>query len=209
VTLEFRGSHKIEGVILDQVLSDPYVRSLKIISIRIRGSRYKKENSPSRSVEIRIDSEFLNSGPISISIDGDRDASIAIRDRIEKILKGCWVWYSRAYRPVGIPYQVTRFFVGCAIAFSLVFVALLPIRGLPHSPEEFLKLAAESLLLTPSSYILLAFLRARLFPRLLFNIGKSADAVSSAVYWRNTLFVGLGLAVLAGIIGTLITDRLK
>jgi hypothetical protein len=207
VTIEFRGDHKIAASDLDQLLNDSYVRSLMIISIRIDSSRYRP--APRRTVDVKISSEYLTLGAISVSIDGDRDASIVTRDRIEKIVRGCWTWYSRFYRPFQTEFQVARVVVVFIIVFLLLFAAFLILRGIPHSPDELAERAAEALLLSPSFYFVLAFLRNRLFPKLLFNLGKSADVAISAAYWRNIIFVGVGLAIVAGIATALITDRFK
>ncbi|MGY4506608.1 hypothetical protein [Bradyrhizobium sp. USDA 3650] len=207
ITLEFDGDHNLQSDDLENILSDPYIRSRNIISVQINGSRYRPE--PARSFQVKISSEYATLGSVRLSIEGDRDASIVTRNQVETTIRGCWTWYARLYRPIDVSFQLIRLISGWTLVYALLFSAFLKLRGFPETPEQLAKLAAETLFLSPTIYLIVAFLRNRLFPKLLFAIGKSADAVARAAYWRNFVFIGVGLALLTGIAATLITDRFK
>jgi hypothetical protein len=53
---------------------------------------------------------------------------------------------------------------------------------------------------------ILSWLRARLFPRLLFDIGKSSESVKRASGWRTFVFGSVGVALIVGIAGSLIAN---
>jgi hypothetical protein len=207
VTIEFSGDHKISSMDLKLLLDDPYIRSLQIKSIKIDGSQYNVE--PRRSFDLSIDPDFSFMGAVGVTIRGDRDAAVAVRNKVEKTLEGCWLWYARLFRPIDPAFAAFRLIFATLAIFAAIFAAYIVIRGFPTTPEDALKQGGETFLLTPLFYQVTAFLKRRLLPKLLFNIGKSSDAVSAAAYWRNIVFVAIVLAIITSIAATLITDRLK
>ncbi|SDH55680.1 MULTISPECIES: hypothetical protein [Bradyrhizobium] len=207
VTIEFVGDHKISSTDLKQLLDDPYIRSLQIKLIKIDGSQYKVE--PRRSFDLSVDPDFSFMGAVDVTIRGDRDAAVMVRDKIEKTLRGCWLWYARLFRPIDPTFAAFRLVFATLAIFASIFATYTVIRGFPATSEDALKQGGETLLLTPLFYQVTAFLKRRLFPKLLFSIGKSSDAVNAAAYWRNIVFVAVILAIIASIAATLITDRFK
>jgi hypothetical protein len=207
ITIEFRGDHKIAANSPNQIFGDTYIRSLPIISIKISGMRYQPPQN--RSISIKISKENWALGPAFVDIDGDRDASVVTRDRVEKIIKGCVLWYCMFYRPVGPAFAVARF-LGTWILVLVMGIALnLWFWGVPKSPDEFGQRIVGLVLLSPALVAVVFFLRDRLYPLVLFNIGKSADSVRSTTYWRNILFAGLVLGVIASTLSTFITGHGK
>ncbi|MGY8709539.1 hypothetical protein RAD16_27675 [Bradyrhizobium sp. 18BD] len=207
IAIEFVGDHKISSDDLSQLLDDPYMRSLRIMKLKIDGSQYAAK--PYRSCTIDIDPEWGFLGTVNVTLRGDRDAAVIARDRIEKILKGCLLWYWPLFRPIGPGFFAFRMCLAAVAVFVSIFAAYTLLRGVPASQRDALTQAGEALILTPFFYQIGAFFRNRLFPKLLFNFGKSADSIRVAAYWRNLVFVGVGLAVATGIVATLITDRFK
>jgi hypothetical protein len=207
VTIEFHGDHKISSEDLNQLLDDPYIRSLRIKAIKIDGSQYKIQ--PRRSFEISIDTDFAFMGAVGVSIKGDRDAAVMVRDRVEKTLKGCSLWYAWLFHPIAAQFVAFRVIIAILAIFAALFTAYTLLRGFPRTPEAALWQVGEAVLYTMFFYQIAAFLRNRLFPKLLFNIGKSSYAVSAAAYWRNIVFVAITLAIITGIAATVITDRFK
>lgn len=208
IVFEFEAGHKIESKSIDELLSDPYVRSLRIIVIRISGRVYRKD-LPSLSINIKIDSEVSFSLPVSISIDGDRDECVATRANLENLLKGCWLWYAKLYRPIGPEYSAARTILGWCASLAVVLAATLLISGLPQTKIELVEILFSSFSFSFGCHYALSFVQKRSFPKLLFNFGKSADQVGAAATWRQVFFGGFLLAITSSIIATVIMNRLN
>lgn len=205
ITIEFGGDHRISSDDLDQLLSDPYVRSLRINALKIDGSRYDDKEYRACTIDIEPHA-FV--GVVRINLRGERDSAVTARDTLERTLRGCLLWYWPLYRPYGPGFMTFRLIVTSLVMFSVIFAVYSIFRGIPVS-KDVLTQAGEAALWMPLALQLVVALRARLFPRLLFSFGKSAEVAKTAAYWRNTVFVGILLAVATGIIATLITDHFK
>jgi hypothetical protein len=204
VSFGFVGDHSIESDDIDSLIGDDYVSSRRIVKIKIGGTNYHIK--PSRSATITLSSEY--GVEVRASIGGDRDPSLLLRNEIESMLESCTPWYARLYLPAGHTYDGARL----AIGFTICWVIVVAIALLQAPPPDR-KIDIWFLLQWSGSGVMLLwawlFINRRMFPRVLFDIGKSADQVAAAKYWRNTVFVGVVLAVIAGVVATLITDRLK
>jgi hypothetical protein len=202
VSIGFVGEHSIQSDDIDSLLEDAYVSSRQIVKIGIEGSNYALK--PRRSGSITLSSEYGQE--VRVSIKGDRDPSTLLRGEIEGILHGCTPWYARLYLPAGSIYDGIRMGIGFVVCWAITVAV--PLAATPGQKIDVLFLLSSSGF---GLWVLLAwlFLNRRMFPRLLFDIGKSAEKVSAAKYWRNTVFVGIILAVLTGFITTQLTDRLR
>jgi len=204
VAINFVGDHEIQGEDLDTLLNDPYVTSKKIVTIKIRGHNFYIK--PTRSASVNLSSEF--GVECRCSIEGDRDAALLLRNQIEETLQGCAPWYAKLYLPSGTTSDGVRLGIGLTICWTIAVVLAIFLTTVPGHKIDLLFLMQWS----GCGFVLLwiwLFLNRQMFPRLLFDIGKSAEKVAASKYWRNTVFVGLVLAVIAGVVSSLITDRLK
>jgi hypothetical protein len=145
---------------------------------------------------------------VSITVDGDRDACVATRAHHENLLKGCWSWYAKLYRPVAPEYAAVRVISGWFLALGVVLASTLIISGIPQT-KFVISVFFSSFSFSFGCYYVLFFIQKRLFPKLLFNFGKSSEQVRAAVIWRQLFFGGFLLAITTSVIATIIMNRIK
>jgi hypothetical protein len=207
VTIEFEGGNKIHGNDAKLLMDDPYITTRPIVNLSIDG-RTSYQAEIRRSASISLSSEY--SFQASSSIRGDRDGSLLLRHEIEEICKGSAAWFSNLYLPTGNNYDATRIAFGFLVCWVIAFFA---VAYTLSQSVSVLKIDLWFLFQRAVDGVILLwiwlFLNRRLFPRILFDIGKSSERVKSAQHWRSTVFGGFILAVIAGIVATIITDRFK
>jgi hypothetical protein len=87
--------------------------------------------------------------------------------------------------------------------------ATLLASGIPQTKTDAILFLFSCFGFSFGCYYVLAFIPKRSFPKLLFNLGKSAEQVRAAVIWRQVFFVGFLLAIVTSIIAAIIMNQLK
>jgi hypothetical protein len=196
ISIHLRDDHQIEDTNLNALLADTYVRGKYIERVTIGGR--SRSQDVMRSFLVDFEWELLS--VIRVNVSGERDRSIAARDEIENILKGAEFWYSPMFLPK------TRFLfllasmlvpvtVGIALTLYLTWLV-----GLKVGTES---ISIWALPIGVGLAMIYLTLKDRLFPKITFNIGRSANRARYAGYWRNFIFT----SVLVGIVFKLSIDH--
>jgi hypothetical protein len=195
ISVYLQDDHKIEDTNLDALLADTYIRGKYIERVTIDGRN--RDQHVWRNVLVDFECDLMR--VIQVSVAGERDRSISARDEIENILKGAELWYSPMFLPKALPLFVVSMFspliIGIALALYLTWLVGLEVR------RDFVSIWA--LVIYAGLLASYLTLKDRLFPKLSFSIGRSANRVRYAGYWRNFIFASL----LVGIVLKLSIDH--
>lgn len=198
ITIHMEDDHDMAGVELDDLLADSLVRNKIIKRVDIDGRKTLREPLVSRSISITFEADFLQ--VVKVGISGERDRSLTARREIETILEGAEYWYAPIFLPrTMLVFQVSIFLPIALAAVAAVFLTWLFGGVVTQTSVTFWVLLPFAILL--GVYF---GLKDRIFPKLTFDIGRSADRIQSARYWRNILLT----SIIIGIAGKLAIDRL-
>ena len=203
IEIEFEGSYKISGSNLDELLADPYVGSKIIRTIQFSG--YADE----RRMTLRLGTDFNVARLVPVDIDivsDNHNAMILARNTIEETITSHKQWYWIFMLPDIVPALIGYILFVPIVAGLFVFGT----NWLFH-----LEMINEKYI---SGYLVLAwailataifYLKQQMFPKMIFDFGKSAEVARNAAWWRN--FVGLVVIVgiIVGVIGALIVERIR
>jgi hypothetical protein len=200
INITLQDHHRISDTNLDALLSDPYLRSKRIEELEVDGRNMvgTPGNRVSRSLNVHFEVEMMS--VVRVSVSGERISSTMARGDIETILEGAQLWYS----PVFLRSNLAGFFVSIftPIILSGVLALLLTIMlAMEVTPN---RIPFETLVIYAGLMMLYYLLKGRLFPKLTFDIGRSATQIQYARYWRNFVFTSL----VVGIVLKLVIDRL-
>jgi hypothetical protein len=206
MTIELAGNFNIQGSDVIELLDELYVKSKPILRLRIDASG-RLNNAHRRSVSISLTNESSGirswGSSIDVSLSGEKAGTVAARDEIEARLAGLRKWYSLML-PNNDAMDFLLFLV--VLVCSLFLTGYIFFRYLNPNSGSTPTLAELSGFLCQwfVTVVAIAFLRKKLFPKLLFDIGKSADQIRRVAFWR----VSVCGAVLLGVAINLLSDRL-
>jgi hypothetical protein len=180
---------------------DETIRALaksKFIEDPIAGVRYSRNTSI-------VSSAYKRHGRIlEIALrESLRDSN---RHKVD-ILKACQSWYFFLFQQSG-----WKFVAGMA---ALMFLPMMAVGSLsylfwirmPHLKSSVL--FPISIVATLIFCYLIGRSALLLFPKIVFDFGKSASIGRRAAFWRNVTGTGILLALLVGVVGGLIVEKIK
>jgi hypothetical protein len=197
ITVYLEDDHNIEDNNLDALIADSYVRGKSTKRIAIDG---RKTFDPlvSRSISVNFEVDLLQT--VAVRIVGERDRSLTVRREIEIILGGAEFWYAPIFWPRSslLLFQLSIFIPVVVASAAGVFVTWL------FGGEIRANFISAWALLASAAFTAAYFgLKDQLFPKLTFDIGRSANRVQSARYWRNFVLT----SILIGIVLKLAIDH--
>lgn len=188
--INLEGDHTIEDTDESILESDSYVRSNRIISLRIETPL----GTPGRYAQVELSRSSLSA--VEVRIIGEQTAAIALRSQLENFLQGRRQWYSWLYLGEGTlasAVSLLSLTVLCWVGVAVLHFVFWP-ESIKHDGVGTL-IAFEGLLL---GLVLLLFAQ-KMFPRLAFDIHKSGSVVRMAAGLRWFIFVAIGLALLVSL----------
>jgi hypothetical protein len=191
IKIYLEGDHNIEDVNLDALVADSFVRAKRIKRIAIDGRKRLFDPIVSRSISVNFEPELLQI--VAVRIEGERDRSLVARREIETALEGAEFWYA----PMFLPRTMLLFQLSFLIPVLLALAAGLFVTWL-FGGEINAKFISGWSLVASAAFVAAYFgFKDYLFPTLTFDIGRSADRIQSARYWRNlvltSIVIGIGL----------------
>ena len=188
-SIDLTDDHNISSRDLSVLFTDPLVQSKFIQRMTISGSAYRTNPSRRISVTLRVADT-----PVEVSVDGDRESAQIVRNEIQQILEGKEQSYS---------FLVFRQFSGwsifrAALSATVIFIVIVLIHVRLGVQKEQLGTFVVSWLGETAALVwFLGYLRRKLFPAVLFEIGRSAITVKRLGSIRYNLLwaVLVGLAV--------------
>jgi hypothetical protein len=198
ITVYLEDDHNIEDTNLDALVADSFVRGKQIKRITIDGRKTLFDPLVNRSISVNFEVDLLHVAEVRIA--GERDRSLAARREIETILEGAETWYAPMFWPRSmLLFQLSIFIpIIASIALGVLVTWLLG--------AEIRKDFVSGWTVVPVAAFVSAYfgLKNRLFPKLTFDIGRSASRIQSARYWRNFLLT----SILVGIVLKLAIDHI-
>lgn len=189
ITFYLEGSHEIKDSNLNALLEDPYIGAKYIDKLSIDG-RSHAESGIWRTVDVTFEVGTLQT--VVVSISGERKESTALRSEVENILKGAELWYSFMFLPYGFASFLISTIGPFIVILSGTFVAAMLLGY-----EQNGKFPPSVGLVCICLLALFYGLKRLLFPKLTFEIGKSANLVRYSGYWLNFVFVTIIVGFLA------------
>lgn len=197
--------HNIQSSDIEVILSDSYIlaRLIERIKFSSNGSRVveRKFVASSRDVDVTLSERYFST--IDVSIKGDRDGCTALRAELETIFQGAEESYSWTRRIDGLPMALLS--TAATVLFFLGYAWLLVLIAGVETTKQ-----VGWLLFVPAVFSVFAVgrLRAKMYPGIVFDVGKSGNIISSAKHWR-TVGHSLALGVIASVIAAYVYDRIK
>jgi hypothetical protein len=200
VTIEvnFSDVHYIKTENLEEVVQDSLVRTDVITGISILGRNarahlkffFKVRNNPVLPT-------------IVVEIEGPQDACRSLSTHIERLLKVKRQWYS----PI-VPNNSFVSFATFFVAVSIVLVAPIVLTQI-FVPPKTEPVAVIHVLGWVAWIVLVLWLTQFLFPKLIVEIGRSAEIASRKRGVRTGLFVSVILALVVGVAAALIATGIS
>jgi hypothetical protein len=186
ITVKLEGDHEIRLKEVNELFEDAFLRHNFIEQLSIYGSDFRAE--PVKNISISLGYY------VWVSISGDRQECAVKRTEIENILGGRRIWYSKLFAG-----GVVKWFLGGVIVSGIINFVAERIRRRVGLDDSFLSATIIALPLIVLVVLLFATAKDRMFPRLVFELGKSAQVGKRAEYWRNAVGIGVVLAFVVGI----------
>jgi hypothetical protein len=202
IAIKIAGGPRIESTSMKEVLEDSHVQHQLIEDVRYEGSSYK--NNQSRIVWVHLKQSSWPETPVEIHISGDKNSTGNLRDELANIIEGQELWYSKFTIPDHPVYVVPALIVAVIAAMAISIALNNWFFPSLNSKESGGVVWFEAFFLLGAAF----FLKARMFPKMIFEIGRSGRLGASARHWREVVGVGIILALLVGIATTYLTDRL-
>lgn len=175
------------------LFSDILTRSKLIQRILINGY------GNGRRLRIRLQGEEFFS-PVSMSLSGEKDATIKTRSLLVELLNA----HSMAYSWVVSRWKAVTLTVLFVASFIAILV-LTPYLPGPSTPQFILGVLGGGFLGFVGTGAIAAVLQ-KMCPPLVFRIGKSAEKLESAQRWRQTLLTVVLLGIVVSIVGGVIVE---
>lgn len=201
IELDFSEVHELSSTSLDEALDDPLVRAHQITSLSFSGRNYKI--APTRRVSLRARRDLVLS-TIEVDIEGPQSDARSLRSHIETIVLPKRQWYSSiVLSPNWVSGIATVVVVLALLAMPLLLAFL-------AGGENLLKWAvvAEMALIWPI-ILILNRMREFVFPKLIIDVGRSAEIGARARGARNILFVVVLIGFAVSVTATVFTDHFK
>ena len=199
VEIKLEGAQRIRVKDVKEIFEDVFVKRAFIEQISISGSIFGA--TPRKAISINIRREAFADG-VSFSISGDRHECTTRRTEIENIINASRLWYSFIFQRSASAY----FFNGVitAVAVIAIFLSITRLFDGPIWVEVPIFVFAYICV----SIIIGVFERV-LFPKIIFDFGKSANVGQRATFWRNLLGAGIGVALVVGVVAGLVVEKIK
>jgi hypothetical protein len=199
ITFKLHGDHEIEHTELRELLDDTYVTSKNIAEAEIEGLGREA------SISIKLCVPEVMDLPIMVRINGDREKCVGARTKLEAIFQGSEEWYSRYMFP-----RIFGFYLGYIVGVpALILAAIIMVHHLVG--QEMLtgdgKIYGWAVLEWFAIWATCFGLKRRMFPKMMFDISRSADLAKSALFWRNLVGTGVAVGLIAAVLGGLIVER--
>jgi hypothetical protein len=150
-----------------------------------------------RSLSVNFEIDLLQ--VVAVRIAGERDRSLAARREIETTLEGAEAWYAPMFWPRSLLLFQLSIFVPLIVSIALGVLVAWILGG--EIRKDFISVWA---VVAGVAFVAAYFgLKGHLFPKLTFDIGRSANRIQSARYWRNFALT----SILVGIVLKLAIDR--
>lgn len=206
INIALADNHNVQSGDVDEVLADSYVINRLIERINITSMEThkivdKKAVSNDRYVNVTLSVDRFDS--IDVDIRGDRDASVSLRGEIETIIDGQRQWYWWLTARMRSPFDALLF-GATSFAFFVLGAAITTAMGKEAKDGVWF-----AVLFAAAAMWLLFLLKKQLFPKLLFDIGKSGDRVQAAKAWRNVVLVVVALGFVVSVFASWFYDRAK
>lgn len=196
VSVQLRGGHTVDSSDLSEIENDLIIGSefIQKITITASGGGYGSQDYKQARIALGGDA-LLFTGIASVSAAGPQIECAGFVEKVRRILASCSSWYSFA----SLPAHPASFFVRAVIlgVCSLVLVAAVHVNFRRQVSSEFV-IALEVCL----AYWFLSTGEQHLFPRITFDLGRSARVAPRANAWRKVLFVTIGLGVAVAVART-------
>ena len=201
ISVNLEGDQRIKLKDVAELVDDAFIRRNFIEELSISGAVYGVKPHKAISVTLRRTS-FLDT--VSVSLSGDREECTARRVEIENILAARQLWYWFAFARTKWRY----FFAGSATVAIAIGIAILIFRlfNIPDTLWTFLGIYFGSYV---GVSIVSAMIGRLMFPKLVFEIGKSTKLGERAKLWRNVMGVVIGLGLIVGVVAGLIVEKMK
>lgn len=142
--------------------------------------------------------------PIQVRMNGDRESCVKVRTELENILQGSELRYSQF-----VVSHKFGFYIAYIIGIpALIFVALLIVHQLfglemVHDDKISIWILVEWVVICAAFF----GLKKKMFPKMMFDIGRSTKVSESAIFWRNLVGIGVGVGLTMAVLGGLIVER--
>jgi hypothetical protein len=182
IALRFEDDHQIQGSDIETLLNDDEVRNFRLASVDLHAGNFVDSY-----ISITIARDFGH--PISIEIQGNKDSVTRARAEIESIIGRGRQWYS--WHSIPPPWD----FLGGITVWALVSLplALGVLRFVSPSAGNGIR----ALIVLPLIWLTF-WLMTTMFPKLVFDIGRSAELARRASNVRIMVFVAIALGALVG-----------
>lgn len=168
VSLNFSDAQRLESDDISEILEDQLLRMQVITGISLSGSNYK-EVPVRRFRFVARGKDVLST--IEADVEGNREDSTALRNELEDLIRAKRLWYAPLF-PIN-PFLLIA--LTCLATLIGGLVAGVVVRKFGATSEIAATAAVNALL---PVFFLLILVRKHLFPRLVVEIGCSADAAS-------------------------------
>jgi hypothetical protein len=193
------GDHKITVKDPSQLFDDPLVKAKYLNEVTMEG---RGPSSRSVSVEFAKDHAFLDSARLIVA--GESDRCIVLRGKIESLIDAKKQWYS--FLMIG---SATRATMLSTLSYLLIMALSVGIVFVSSGLDGLVNHVLLWTLTTPIWLtIFLSWVRPLLFPKIIFEIGQSADLGRRLESARNLIFVVMGLGLVVGIAAEVIAKTL-
>lgn len=201
ISVELEGGHSVTLNEISELFDDAFIRSNYITLMTISGSRY--DLNPTKRISIALRNQPLI-GAVGFSISGERRECAAKRTEIENILNGRKLWYSK-----WIYEMPSRLLIALFIFSGLIQPVIDKIVLSIGLDPSFKSNLIVGFPIYGACLVLASALRPRMFPKVIFEFGKSGTIGRRADFWRNFVGGGILLAFIVGIASTLFLDFIK
>jgi hypothetical protein len=201
IKVELEDEQEITSTAVKEVLDDVYVKNKYIKKVLIMGFATGRR----RLITIRLQISEMAEWPLDVSVQGDREACVMVKERIESIIQGREQWFSKFMLPHKLGY-VIAFVMGLPLAILGIVLGIhLVLRpDMVASDKIHPFIVLEWVGIWGVAFLL----KRKMFPKLVFNIGKSENMDRSAHFWRQLVGLGIGIGLLVAVIGGLIVERI-
>jgi len=198
---DFSEVHKLSSTSLAEAFDDPLVRAQQITTLSFSGSDYM--TNPHRIISFRARRDFALS-TIAVDIEGSQSEARSLRSHIEMMITPKRQWYSPIVLSPNWASGTT------IVVVVLALLAMPPLLAFHFRGEDWFKwvLVAEFALIWPI-ILLLNRIREFIFPKLIIDVGRSAEIGARARGARNVLFVAVLIGFAVSVAATFFTNRFK
>jgi hypothetical protein len=202
VEIEFGDVHKLNSQDLEALLEDSLIRTDMITGVEIKGRNYEVE--PRRSFDFEANSESVFRATCRLQVSGEQEISRALSDRIERLIRVKRQWYS----PILLNDTESSLIIVIAVVL-LIFALPIGIAWVINATPRaaLIIFMIEALGFWIWLYVLNR-LRELLFPRLIFDIGRSAEVGKRSIGLQKFLFGAVFLTVILGVVASVIANFL-